>query len=104
MPVLPAQPDPGGDCTNQTVNPPGDPLVLETPFQTTGGAFVLGFNSAPNQTYYLQYSSDLISWKAVALSITGVGSHVVWTDAGPPKTDKRSSNSIPTVYRLFRSP
>jgi hypothetical protein len=90
--------------TNQMVNLPGPPLVLESPFQTSGGALVLGFNSVPNQTYYLQYSSNFVTWKTVALPIIGVGSHIEWTDAGPPKTDSAPRNQFQRFYRLFSSP
>jgi hypothetical protein len=89
--------------TNEIVNPAQAPFILDVPSQSTAGSFTLGFSSAPNQSYYIQYSSDLNNWKTVTFPIIGVGSRVEWLDDGPPKTDGLPQGQPARFYRAFRA-
>ncbi len=43
-----------------------------------------------------------MTWKTVALPVIGVGSHIEWTDDGPPKTDNLPQNTSKRFYRVIR--
>jgi hypothetical protein len=90
--------------TNDLVIPPGAPLTIDQATPRADGALVLGFNAEPNLTYYVEYSSDMTSWQTVPVPIIGVGSHVEWTDDGPPKTDSPPQGRATRFYRVTRSP
>jgi hypothetical protein len=92
----------GVTSTNQTANPSS--LILDSPSPTDDGALIVGFSSEPNQTYYLQYSGDLNTWKTVKQPVIGVGSHIQWTDDGPPKTDALPQTQARRLYRILHTP
>ena len=49
--------------------------------------FLVEFASITNRVYYLQYSSDLRTWKTAQPGITGDGTWIQWIDNGQPKTE-----------------
>ena len=49
--------------------------------------FVVELPTFSNRVYSIQYSPDLINWKAAFPAITGNGNWVQWIDNGEPKTE-----------------
>lgn len=85
--------------TNQFAPPPAA-LSIEGATHNSDGSFILGFDSVLNQTYYIQYSSDLKTWKTVGLPVIGVGNRLEWLDNGPPRTDSLPGNQPERFYRI----
>jgi hypothetical protein len=63
------------------------------------GSFLLNFLSAANKTYYVQYSSDLMTWFTSPVALRGTGSQMQWVDAGPSATTS-APRTVP--YRYYR--
>jgi hypothetical protein len=57
-----------------------------------------------NRVYYVQYSSDLATWKTAVPAIVGTGWTVPWVDDGLPKTDASPSTQRQRFYRLVLLP
>jgi hypothetical protein len=66
--------------------------------------FLLEFASTTNRVYYLQYSSELRTWKTAQPGITGSGTWIHWIDNGQPKTDSSPALSNNRFYRLIELP
>ena len=89
--------------TNPPVNPSGAPLALQSQFQRDDGAFGFEFNPRANQTYYIQYSDDLLHWATVEIPLVGTGGATRWIDDGPPKTDSNPQTQRARFYRVMLS-
>ena len=89
--------------TNPPVNPSGAPLALQSQFQRDDGAFGFEFNPRANQTYYIQYSDDLLHWATVEIPVVGAGGATRWIDDGPPKTDSNPQTQRARFYRVMLS-
>jgi hypothetical protein len=66
--------------------------------------FLLNLPTLLNRVYYVQYSSDLATWKTAAPAIVGTGLTVPWVDEGLPKTDASPSTQRQRSYRLVLLP
>ncbi|MEO5803542.1 MAG: Ig-like domain-containing protein [Verrucomicrobiota bacterium] len=81
----------------------GLPQKIDRALWFTGGTFLIEFTSVANRFYSIQYSSDLVTWKASS-SVQGTGSKVQWIDNGSPKTESLPANSGQRFYRIIRLP
>jgi hypothetical protein len=63
------------------------------------GSFLLNFLSSTNYYYYVQYSSDLVTWFTSPLAIHGSGTQLQWVDLGPNIT-VLAPRTAP--YRFYR--
>jgi hypothetical protein len=59
------------------------------------------FKTVAAQTYAIQYSSDLITWKQAQGLVTGTGTALIWVDAGPPDTEASTGSRY---YRVVQVP
>jgi hypothetical protein len=93
--------------------PPGTPSVVVTGGQLqhisyvvllANGNFLLDLPTILNRVYYVQYSSDLATWKTAMPAITGTGLTVPWVDEGLPKTDSAPSTQRQRFYRFVLLP
>jgi hypothetical protein len=93
--------------------PPGAPPVLVPGgrFQHINNGvllanrnFLLNLPTLSRRVYYVQYSSDLATWKTALPAITGTGLMVPWVDPGLPKTDSSPSTQRQRSYRLVLLP
>jgi hypothetical protein len=66
--------------------------------------FLLNLPTLSHRVYYVQYSSDLATWKTAVPAITGTGLMVPWVDPGLPKTDSAPSTQRQRFYRLVLLP
>jgi hypothetical protein len=85
------------------INPMGTVQSISGEFELYNGQFAFDFPSLPNQTYYIQYTSDLIKWKAAFPPLIGSGSGIRWADDGPPKTDSDSTSQTNRFYRVLQA-
>ncbi len=83
--------------TPLTTPPTGELLatIQTLKFQNQGN--LVEFQTELGKTYFIQYSTNLISWKTAVPSITGNCSKIQWIDTGPPKTQ-----SAPLAMRFYR--
>ena len=65
--------------------------------------FLLEFASTSNRVYYVQYSSDLKTWKTAQSEITGNGTWIQWIDNGQPKTESAPATTTMRFYRVYRA-
>jgi hypothetical protein len=68
------------------------------------GCFQVEFMSLGNQLYYIEYSSDLQSWRTVQGLVAGNGMWVQWADEGPPATESHPATQPMRFYRAFLIP
>ena len=66
--------------------------------------FMVEFASTANRVYYVQYSSDLRTWKTAQPGITGNGSWIQWIDNGQPKTESAPATTVKRFYRVILLP
>jgi hypothetical protein len=66
--------------------------------------FLLNLPTLLNRVYYVQYSSDLVTWKTAVSAIVGTGLTVPWVDEGLPKTDASPATQRQRSYRLVLLP
>jgi hypothetical protein len=66
--------------------------------------FLVEFASAANRVYYVQYSSDLKTWKTSQPGIAGDGTWIQWIDNGQPKTESAPATTSMRFYRLISVP
>jgi alpha-tubulin suppressor-like RCC1 family protein len=69
-----------------------------------GGIHLIDVRTLAGRTYYVQYSSDLESWRSAFPPATGTGSTVQWVDNGPPKTDSHPRTQTRRFYRVLLAP
>lgn len=62
--------------------------------------FLLEFASTSNRVYYVQYTSDLKTWKTAQPGITGSGTWIQWIDNGQPKTESAPATTTTRFYRV----
>ncbi|MBK8039206.1 MAG: hypothetical protein IPK22_19040 [Verrucomicrobiaceae bacterium] len=103
------QPFPAPAYSVQEINPP----VITPPTGTTQGIVprlalangncLLEFSTKLGTTYYIQYSSDLITWKTALPSVMGNGTTVQWIDNGPPRTEAKPTQALSRFYRLVEA-
>jgi hypothetical protein len=68
------------------------------------GTFLVEFLTTSNRLYYVQYSSDLMTWKNAEPAIVGTGTRIQWIDNGQPKTDSLPSTQAARFYRVILLP
>jgi hypothetical protein len=68
------------------------------------GNFMVEFASMPNRLYYVQYSSDLLTWKTASPPLTGTGTWIQWLDNGQPKTESAPASASRRFYRVLLLP
>ena len=66
--------------------------------------FMVEFVTLTNRTYYIQYSSDLRTWKAAQPAVTGNGTTIQWIDNGQPKTESAPAGLNARFYRVILLP
>lgn len=73
---------------------------------TPSGGFLIEFQSIPNRTYTIFYSSELTFSNAFMAqpSITAPADRVQWIDDGPPKTIRHPSSDPTRYYRVLLNP
>jgi P pilus assembly chaperone PapD len=62
------------------------------------------FSTLTNRLYYIQYTSDMRSWRTAVPAVRGNGTRIQWIDAGPPKTDSPPTTVPSRSYRLILLP
>jgi hypothetical protein len=65
---------------------------------------MIEFNTLSNRLYSIQYSTNLVDWRAVQPPISGNGNWVQWIDNGQPKTDNPPATQPARFYRLVLLP
>jgi hypothetical protein len=65
------------------------------------GTFLLEFATGVGGKYYVQYSSDLVTWKTSFPPLTGTGQRLQWTDSGPPVTESLPAVNNKRFYRVI---
>ncbi|MGN6554419.1 MAG: Ig-like domain-containing protein, partial [Verrucomicrobiota bacterium] len=68
------------------------------------GTFLLEFATQVGGKYFIQYSSDLKTWKTVDAPVDGTGTKVIWLDNGQPKTESLPSAAAMRFYRVIVTP
>jgi hypothetical protein len=68
------------------------------------GSFLVEFLTVSNRLYYIQYSSDLTTWKTAQPAVVGNGTRIQWLDNGEPKTDSAPSTQAARFYRVVLLP
>jgi hypothetical protein len=66
--------------------------------------FLVEFASQSNRVYYVQYSSNLVTWKTSRPAVQGNGNWIQWIDNGQPKTDNSPASESARFYRLIMLP
>ena len=67
------------------------------------GQLTIEFATIPGYTYVVQYSADLISWKAAVPPIIANAIKTQWIDSGPPKTDSAPGSVVQRYYRVVQT-
>jgi len=79
----------------------GSLVSVQPPFARPDGKMAFEFKTVAAQTYAIQYSSDLITWKQAQGLVTGTGTALIWVDAGPPDTEASTGSRY---YRVVQVP
>ena len=83
---------------------PGGTIVqLDRVQFISGGLLTIEFATIPGHTYVVQYSADLISWKAAVPPIVANAIKTQWIDSGPPKTDSAPGGVAQRYYRVVQT-
>jgi hypothetical protein len=79
------------------VVPPGEvaPRVERLP----DGTLRFGFGTLAGRAYQIEYSSDLIDWRAAGSPVTATSDRLHWIDRGPPETESVPSSVRSRFYR-----
>jgi hypothetical protein len=83
---------------------PGAPKPINRGLMLANQTFMIEFPTLSNRLYSIQYSADLVQWKAVQPPLTGNGNWVQWIDNGQPKTDGQPAAQAARFYRLVLLP
>jgi hypothetical protein len=83
------------------VNPEGVTTTLKPRATLSGGNVLLEFNTETGKSYYIQYSSDLATWKTALPKVDGTGNRIQWIDNGSPKTESHPSAVSSRFYRIL---
>jgi hypothetical protein len=79
----------------------GESQAILRSVMLSNGTFLLEFNSEPDRIYYVQYCSDLLTWKTAQPPITGTGTRIQWVDNGQPKTESTPGSEPMRFYRVI---
>ncbi len=84
------------------LDPPalGDTLTIDRFVQLPDGGMLLEWASTPGQIYYIQYTSDMITYTTVLPGITAGANRTQWIDRGPPQTESHPKDL--TGMRAYR--
>jgi hypothetical protein len=88
----------------------GGAPVFGTPQRITRGlmlanqTFMVEWVTISNRTYYIQYASDLRTWKTAQPAVTGNGTSIQWIDNGQPKTESAPAGLNARLYRVILLP
>ena len=89
---------------------PRPPLAVGTFYRVNRGLvlgnrdFMVEFFSITNRVYSMQYSSNLLDWRAAHPAIAGDGNWIQWIDNGEPKTESSPADAPARFYRLILLP
>ncbi len=89
--------------TSTIGTPSGTLLTLDRTPAMVNGHLVIEFQAVPGATYFVQYSSDLETWKTAQPPIVAPVDRVQWIDSGPPKTDSQPTNVSSRFYRVLQT-
>src|SRR6185503_21190293 len=90
---------------SQPVAPEGATSVqISRQMRMQDGDFMIEFMSLANRTYYVQYSSDMQTWKTSLPSVRGSGTYAQWMDDGAPRTESRPAGTLCRFYRVLLAP
>jgi hypothetical protein len=79
--------------------------MIESCTRLADGSIRLQFNASANDTYYVQYCSNLGGvWKTATIPIVGNGGLAQWVDTGAPNTESHPSTQPSRFYRLMVLP
>lgn len=81
--------------------PEGEVTNIKPRATLSGGNVLLEFNSEIGRSYYIQYTSDLTTWKTALPKVDGTGNRIQWIDNGSPKTESSPSNTSSRFYRIL---
>ena len=73
-------------------------------FMRPDRTFLVEFATDMNRLYYVQYSSDLRTWKTAQPAISGNGTWIQWIDSGLPKTESAPATTDMRFYRVIVLP
>ena len=68
------------------------------------GEFMLEFTSFISRTYFVQYGTDMKTWKTAWPSVAGTGNRIQWIDNGAPRTESFPSTQPCRFYRVVVAP
>ena len=88
-------------ATPSVITPDGVVTNLKPRATLSGGNALLEFNSVVGEAYYIQYSSDLSTWKTALPKVNGTGNRVQWIDNGSPKTESHPLTVASRFYRIL---
>jgi hypothetical protein len=88
---------------NAAGNPTGLTVPMLPPRMLADGTFLVEFPSTNGGVYYVQYSSDMLSWNTSFPAITGTGQHMQWIDSGPPATASLPAANVTRFYRVIQA-
>jgi hypothetical protein len=103
------RPFPAPSYAVQEINPPvvtppsGSTQGISPRLALANGNCLLEFSTTLGTTYYIQYSSDLITWKTALPAVMGNGTKVQWIDNGPPRTETKPTEGLGRFYRLVET-
>ena len=83
--------------------PGGTVVQLDRVQFISEGQLTIEFVTIPGHTYVVQYSADLISWKAAVPPIIANAIKTQWIDSGPPKTDSAPGSVAQRYYRVVQT-
>ena len=83
--------------------PVGTIVQLDRVQFISDGQLTIEFATIPGHTYVVQYSADLISWKAAVPPIIANATKTQWIDSGPPKTDSAPGGVAQRYYRVVQT-
>ena len=84
--------------------PTGSFVPVTRQLRLPDGSFLVEFNSISGGIYFLQYSSDLATWRTAWPSVHGLGTRVQWVDNGAPRTESLPMMAPCRFYRVLLAP
>jgi hypothetical protein len=92
-------PDSGGNVSYS-----GTTVPIHRTQVLANGYIMIEFSSLNGRVYYVQYSSDIRTWKTAQPAIAGNGGWIQWVDSGPPKTESTPASVPARYYRVILLP
>jgi hypothetical protein len=93
-PLLPGVPTPAGAAA----------IPIDRLAALPDGSMLLEWSSLSNRIYYVQYSTDMKTWKTAMQPVLGSGQRRQWIDYGQPVTDGLPAHETCRFYRLVMLP